>query len=314
MLPLRGVPEVQRADLSWVVLQLKALGVSDVAHFDFLSPPSPAAMVRALELLYSLGALDDSCALTPCGEVMAELPLEPRLSRALLASRDRGCEDAMLSVAAMLSVQGPWMPMRSTRDARERLREAMKAQADPLGDHVTYLHLYRDWSSQSEGSRVSWCDETCIDSRAMVRAGEVRMQLARYLRRLDPSKAEPLERHGDEEKTELLKAFVTGFFSHAARLCPDGRYRTLRTGAALECHPTSVTVHRVRPAEYIMYNEVVRTSELYARDVSTIQPRWLSELAPHFYEVKGDRGGEGLKRRRELMEEEMSLRGGAVRA
>ena len=56
-------PEMQRCDISWAVLQLKALGIADVLHFDFLSPPSSDSMLFALELLYSLGAIDDQCML-----------------------------------------------------------------------------------------------------------------------------------------------------------------------------------------------------------------------------------------------------------
>ena len=68
-LPLTTPPEIQRASLAWPVLQLKALGVDDVLHFDFVSPPSVASMLHGLEILYSLGALDDQCRLTPEGEV-----------------------------------------------------------------------------------------------------------------------------------------------------------------------------------------------------------------------------------------------------
>lgn len=50
---------MQRSELGGVVLQLKALGVDNIMNFDFLSPPPAEAMIRALEVLYALGALDD---------------------------------------------------------------------------------------------------------------------------------------------------------------------------------------------------------------------------------------------------------------
>lgn len=70
------IPELQRVRLDWPVLQLKvavisstmpqltllmcsqALGITDILHFNFMSPPLPQAMMRALELLFALGALD----------------------------------------------------------------------------------------------------------------------------------------------------------------------------------------------------------------------------------------------------------------
>ena len=51
-------PEMQRCALASTVLQLKALGIDNVARFDFLSPPPPQALANALEQLYALGALD----------------------------------------------------------------------------------------------------------------------------------------------------------------------------------------------------------------------------------------------------------------
>lgn len=60
----KSTPEMQRVDISWAVLQLKAIGIEDVLHFDFLSPPPVPAMLFALEVLYSLGALNDKCQLT----------------------------------------------------------------------------------------------------------------------------------------------------------------------------------------------------------------------------------------------------------
>lgn len=38
-------PEIQRSNLSTVVLQLKALGIDDVLHFDFINAP-PASRFR----------------------------------------------------------------------------------------------------------------------------------------------------------------------------------------------------------------------------------------------------------------------------
>src|SRR5687768_6559644 len=52
-LPVRTIPEMQRCDLSTVILQLKALGIDDVLHFDFLSPPPSELLIRALEVLFT---------------------------------------------------------------------------------------------------------------------------------------------------------------------------------------------------------------------------------------------------------------------
>jgi len=77
---------VARTNLAHVVLQLKAIGLHDVASLEWLDPPEPLALRRALRLLFLLGALDVDGALTAHGRSMARLPLEPSLGCMLLAA------------------------------------------------------------------------------------------------------------------------------------------------------------------------------------------------------------------------------------
>lgn len=60
-------------------------------------------MMRALELLNYLGALDDEGNLTELGSMMAEFPLEPQMAKLVIASCDFNCSNEILSVVAMLS-------------------------------------------------------------------------------------------------------------------------------------------------------------------------------------------------------------------
>lgn len=102
-------PEILRSNLSSVVLTLKKLGIDDLVHFDFMDPPAPETMMRALELLHYLGALDDDGDMTEVGRIMAEFPLEPQLAKLLISSADYSCSNEALSVVAMLSVQQCFM-------------------------------------------------------------------------------------------------------------------------------------------------------------------------------------------------------------
>lgn len=79
-------PEIQRSNLSEVVLNLKKLGIDDIVHFDYMDPPAPETLMRALEQLNYLGALDDEGDLTEIGRIMCELPTDPLLSKILLAA------------------------------------------------------------------------------------------------------------------------------------------------------------------------------------------------------------------------------------
>lgn len=73
------------------MLTLKKLNIDDLVHFDFMDPPAPETMMRALELLNYLGALDDEGNLTEEGRNMAEFPLEPQLSKVLLTAPKYKC-------------------------------------------------------------------------------------------------------------------------------------------------------------------------------------------------------------------------------
>ena len=82
MIPDRQVPELQRGELAGTVLQLKALGIDNVMAFDYLAPPPAEAMVKAAELLFALGAIDNQSrclsSLTPActvAQAAARLPM-----------------------------------------------------------------------------------------------------------------------------------------------------------------------------------------------------------------------------------------------
>lgn len=59
MLPTT-IPEIQRQNLSTTILMLKAMGINDLIHFDFMDPPPTNTMLTALEELYALSALVSS--------------------------------------------------------------------------------------------------------------------------------------------------------------------------------------------------------------------------------------------------------------
>ncbi|XP_061816929.1 ATP-dependent RNA helicase DHX15-like isoform X4 [Nerophis lumbriciformis] len=100
-------PEILMSNLGSVVLQLKKLGVDDLVHFDFMDPPAPETLMRALELLNYLAAINDDGNLTELGATMAEFPLDPQLAKMVVASCEFDCSDEALSITAMLSGCSP---------------------------------------------------------------------------------------------------------------------------------------------------------------------------------------------------------------
>ena len=96
-------PEILRSNLANTVLTLKKLGIDDLVHFDFMDPPAPETLMRALELLNYLAALDDDGNLTKLGQLMSEFPLDPQMSKMLVVSPEFNCSNEILSITAMLS-------------------------------------------------------------------------------------------------------------------------------------------------------------------------------------------------------------------
>jgi ATP-dependent helicase HrpB len=89
-------PEIERADLAGLALELVAWGGAD--DLRFLTPPPDAALAEARALLVDLGALDDAGRITAHGRAMVALPLHPRLAHMVLVAGQGAAP-----VAALLS-------------------------------------------------------------------------------------------------------------------------------------------------------------------------------------------------------------------
>lgn len=100
------LPEVRRLDLAECVLLLKAAGVGEIRNFRWLDAPLEDSLQRAEHLLHALGALDLAGGLTEEGVRMAELPLEPRFSRLMLAGMEHGCVAETAFIAAAVQGEG----------------------------------------------------------------------------------------------------------------------------------------------------------------------------------------------------------------
>ena len=72
-------------------------------RFDYVDAPAPETLMRALELLNYLAALDDDGNLTTLGGIMAEFPLDPQMAKMLIVSPEFNCSNEILTIVAMLS-------------------------------------------------------------------------------------------------------------------------------------------------------------------------------------------------------------------
>merc|ERR1739838_544562 len=107
----------------------------------------PEILMRALELLNYLAALDDDGNLTELGAIMAEFPLDPQLAKMLIASCEYNCSNEILSVTAMLSV--PQCFVRPN-EAKKAADDSKLRFAHIDGDHLTLLNVYHAFKQNME--------------------------------------------------------------------------------------------------------------------------------------------------------------------
>ncbi|MCJ1283936.1 hypothetical protein MMC26_003267 [Xylographa opegraphella] len=282
------VPEIQRSNLAPAILQLKALGIDNIARFDFLTPPPAELIIRALELLFSLGALDDYAKLTrPLGTRMAELAVEPMMAKVLLSATTFSCLSEILSIAAMTSLQGAvWFSHDGEKKASETARRKFAAEE---GDHLTLLNVYQAFVTKGR-KESKWCRDNYLNFKSMQRAVSVRAQLKRYLARFGINVEETLARNGSTDEhldkgEQIRRCLTTGFFAHAARMQPDGTFKTVGGGTTLHAHPGSLMFNR--KADWVLFHEVMETgTKTFIRDVTKIQKSWLLEYASEYYKIK----------------------------
>jgi pre-mRNA-splicing factor ATP-dependent RNA helicase DHX15/PRP43 len=102
-------PEILRSNLSSVVLTLKKLKIDDIVHFDYMDPPAPETLMRALEELNYLGALSDNGDLTKIGAMMSEFPLDPTLAKVIISAEKFKCVNEAATIIAMLNVPNAFL-------------------------------------------------------------------------------------------------------------------------------------------------------------------------------------------------------------
>ncbi|CAN3373346.1 hypothetical protein DIURU_001279 [Diutina rugosa] len=294
------IPEIQRTNLSNVMLLLKSLGVEDIAKFPFLDPPPPDLLYGSLYDLWALGALSSQGRLTELGTIMTKFPLDPTLSRALILSSlpQFGCSAQMVSIVAMLALGPSQIFLRP----KERAKEADSARDKfiiPESDHLTLLNVYNQWTRQSRSAK--WSATNFINDKSMMKARDIRQQLVGVLEQLKL----PLVSASEDT---VRKCLCAGFFASAAvveRVNPNSgspefsslRHRYMK----LFLHPTSVLVGANLSCPYVIYHSLMMTSKEYISCVTVVDPLWLVDYGGVYYDVS-----DSHKRRFEITTESVA--------
>ncbi|KAG9390141.1 Helicase associated domain (HA2) [Carpediemonas membranifera] len=274
------VPELHRSNLANICLTLLKMGESPHAWAEtglFLDPPSKEALNCAMRHLWMLEAVTDEGRLTRVGEVMAVFPLDPVLSRMLLAGEHYRCLSEVLTIIAMLSVPSVWY---SPAQAAEKAKaERQLFQSSPDSDHLALLRLYS--YVFREDSRTSGKPKRklqFVNMQNMVKAKKIREQIRDMAKKYGLNPATTTLREDN-----IKKAIARALLINVAECETGNRYSSLLTGAKGVIHSTSALYDQNVASRYIVFNELVQTKQIYLRTVTAVDPNWISDMRPDIF-------------------------------
>ncbi|WP_342621147.1 ATP-dependent RNA helicase HrpA [Rhodoferax sp. GW822-FHT02A01] len=300
-------PEILRSSLAGVILRMKSLHLGIVEDFPFIDRPSGRAIADGYQLLNELGAVDDANEITPMGQELSRLPLDPRVGRMILEARSRGALDEVLVIASALSVQ----------DVRDRPMEAQQ-QADQAhakfddekSEFSGYLRLWK-WIHDARGGS----EANGHASRGAAGASALRLMSAHPVtsHKLSNRQYEQLLRQNFvnmrrvREWRDIHSQLHTVVAEHKWRLnTTPASYEQLHlsmlagllgnVGCKLETdgasgeylgarsikffpHPGAHLVKK--PGRWIVAAELVETTRLFGRGIAAIEPQWLEQVGGH---------------------------------
>ncbi|KAH9986863.1 P-loop containing nucleoside triphosphate hydrolase protein [Russula vinacea] len=273
-------PEILRSNLANTVLELVKAGVKDLVRFDYVDAPAPETLMRALELLNFLAALDDDGNLTALGSKMSEFPLDPQMSKMLIASPEFSCSQEILTIVAMLSVPNIWLRPNNQRKEADSAKQLLTV---PDGDHLTLLNVFNEYQNNLHDRNWAW--NNYVSARALAQADNVRAQLLRVMERLEVD-------------------LVTKSYQDQTHHYMDIRKRWLRDNQVVSLHPSCGL--DTQP-EWVLFNEFVLTTRHYIRTVTEIRPDWLLELAANYYDLNLFTDGETKRALQGVLRKQMKL-------
>lgn len=292
-----AVPEIQRTNLSNVVLLLKSLGIKNLLEFHFMDPPPQENIMNSLYQLWILGALDNTGDLTPMGRRMVEFPLDPPLSKMLLfAHEQERCSTEVLIIVSMLSVPSVFFRPKDREEESDAAREKFFV---PESDHLTLLNVYlraKQFKFDSE-----WCARHFIHAKGIRKAREVHAQLCDLMKQ---QKLDPKSSGGSWDV--VRKAICSAYFYNSSKIKGIGEYINMLNGIPCSLHPSSALFGLGYTPDYVCYHELISTSKEYMSCVTAVEGEWLAELGPMFFSVK-ESFESTLRRRQEKKLEQVKM-------
>ncbi|MFY1632687.1 ATP-dependent RNA helicase HrpA [Solwaraspora sp. WMMB335] len=275
-------PEIVRTNLASVILQMTSIGLGDIGAFPFVEPPDRRQITDGIALLHELGAIEPPVPggpprLTQVGRRLAQLPVDPRLGRMVLAAEGNGCVDEVTVIAAALSIQDP---RERPADQQAQADQAHARFADAESDFTAFLNLWRylrEQQRERSGSAFRrMCRAEFLNYLRVREWQDIRSQLRQTLRTMNV----PVDRGGEPAPPVAVhQSLLAGLLSHVGLKDPAKQDYLGARGARFGVFPGSA-LFRKQP-RWVMAAELVETSRLWARTVAKVEPEWVEALAGH---------------------------------
>ncbi|MET0899197.1 MAG: ATP-dependent RNA helicase HrpA [Mycobacterium sp.] len=271
-------PEILRTNLAAVILQMASLQLGDIEQFPFLDPPDGRSVRDGVQVLQELGAFDRHGAITDIGRRLAQLPLDPRIGRMILAADTEGCVREVLVLAAALSIPDP---RERPADHEAAARQKHARFADEHSDFLSYLNLWRyltDQRKERSGSSFRrMCREEYLHYLRIREWQDLTGQLRSIAR--DMGIREAAESDEPADPASVHAALTAGLLSHVGVREGETRDYLGARNARFVLAPGSALTKR--PPRWLVVAELVETSRLYGRIAARIEPETLERVGAH---------------------------------
>ncbi|GGN02122.1 ATP-dependent helicase [Terrabacter tumescens] len=289
-------PEILRTNLASVILQMTSLGLGDIARFPFVDPPDSRQIadgVRLLEELQAFAPEDDEPAtgrgrrrpgrrLTAYGRTIATLPIDPRHARMVIEADKRGVLREVLVIVAALSIQDP---RERPQDKQELAGASHKRFADETSDFVTWLNLWAYLKEQQKELSSSafrrMCKAEFLHYLRIREWQDLHSQVKQAAKQagLDVSRGTVHVGEGEIDADAIHQSLLAGLLSHVGVRDEQKREYAGARGTRFGISPGSA-LFRKQP-QFVMAEELVETSRLWARVNARIDPVWAEQLGEH---------------------------------
>ncbi len=290
------VPEIKRANLAEVILQMIAFHLGDPHTFPFVEPPMNNAIRDGYKLLTELGAIDGQGKLTPHGQIMATLPIDPCIARIILAARENNCLREIKVIAAALAIADPRVrPAQREQEAAA----AHRVFAHPASDFLALLTIWdRFQSVQDQVKSWSRLKKFCASHFLSFQRMREWLDLHNQLDRLLTLRPGFTDNSDAASFAAIHQSLCAGFLRNIAMKSqkPKDLSYTGAGGLELMIFPGSCLARGqgsqqktgaseqdqkkmpVTSNQWIMAASFLETTRLYAMTVAAIDQEWLEPL------------------------------------